>query len=126
MIANGKLLCGTETMFLTPYKGKLYVGTSNWTETNSTLQACHLLVLDSPGASWRELHKFAAANTRFNSLITVTFTTDTSGFEAHLPAHRRSRADVAGDLSGIQSNRCCSPAGRAWMGASAWTIAHSR
>jgi hypothetical protein len=28
--ASGNLLYGTETMFLTPYKGKLYAGTSNW------------------------------------------------------------------------------------------------
>ena len=76
---NGNLLYGTETMFVTPYKGKLYAGTSNWTETNSALQACQLLVLDSPGGAWRQLYKFAAANTRFNSLKTVTFTTDAAG-----------------------------------------------
>jgi hypothetical protein len=66
-------------MFLTPYQGKLYAGTSNWEETDAAQTACQLLVLDSPGGAWKQLHKFTTANTRFNSLITVTFTTDAAG-----------------------------------------------
>jgi hypothetical protein len=37
------------------------------------------VVLDSPAGAWRQLYKFTTANTRFNSLVTVTFTTDAAG-----------------------------------------------
>lgn len=76
---NGNLLYGTETMFLTPYNGKLYAGTSAWMETNAAQTSCKLFVLDSPGAAWRQVHKFAPANLRLTCLRTVTFTTDGAG-----------------------------------------------
>jgi len=77
---NGRAMCGTELMCITPYKGKLYASTSLWTESDPSIpKACQMLVLDSPDAQWKLFHQFTTHNLRLTCLQKVTVTTDGSG-----------------------------------------------
>ena len=77
---NREYINGTEIMRLTPYKGKLYAGTSMWMETDPGIpRACQILVLDSPEGQWNIDHQFTENNLNVRTLRTVTFTTDYKG-----------------------------------------------
>jgi hypothetical protein len=91
---NGQRLGGTELMNLAAYKGKLYAGTGFWEDVRGEGPdpIPQVLVLDSPGGSWREDHAFSERLSngrlrfvRVNALRVITFTTDGQGHPLREP-----------------------------------------
>jgi hypothetical protein len=85
---------GTEMQLLTAHGGRLYAGNGYWEDRPGPegWQGAQILVLDSPGKSWRVDHTFAERmpNGRFRNLAVgalaeATFATDGSGHTLQRP-----------------------------------------
>jgi poly(A) polymerase len=90
--ASGRFLGGTELRVLTAHAGRLYAGNGYWEDRPGPEgpQGAAILVLDSPGASWRVEHVFdermpagRARDFAVSALNDIGFATDGNG--ARLP-----------------------------------------
>ena len=79
--STGKPIRGTEIVHLTAHKGRLYAGNGYWMDTrgHGNTPWSQVLVLDSPGGTWKVDLALGPPHLRVTALESVTFTTDGSG-----------------------------------------------
>lgn len=79
--STGKPIRGTEIVHLVAHKGRLYAGNGYWMDTRGKekIPWSQVLVLDSPGATWKVDLALGPGHLRVTALESVTFTTDADG-----------------------------------------------
>jgi hypothetical protein len=75
---NGNFMGGTEIMFLTPHKGKLYAGTSLLfnTQDDHRDKGAQILVKEAADSAWKLDYQVDIKKMRVDALNSVTFHTD--------------------------------------------------
>ena len=84
---NGNYMGGTEIMFLTPHKGKLYAGTSLLcnTQEDQRDKGAQILVQESADSAWKLDYQADIKKLRVEALNSVTFHTDGKGTNLQQP-----------------------------------------
>lgn len=79
--ASGRLVGGTEIVHLASHKGRLYAGNGYWMDTAPKAHCpwAQVLVLDSPGGSWKVDLALGPRHLRVTVLESVAFKTDGNG-----------------------------------------------
>ena len=86
---NIRYLGGTEIMFLTSHKGKLYAGTGIWMNSIPLPDSigAQILVKESPCKKWKLDYQADKQRVRVDSLVSITLGTDGQGNKLSEPAN---------------------------------------